>query len=102
MEKEQLIISDNNNCLSVKCSGKVTIRKTIYIAGTNTELNIDCIADFSKIPQEYHQIYYQAFVSEYYKTNDMFYITNNKKKESKEKSNIDKIANIISNLLRFK
>jgi hypothetical protein len=100
MEKEQLIISDNNNCLSVKCSGKVTIRKTIYIAGTNTELNIDCIADFSKIPQEYHQIYYQAFVSEYYKTNDMFYITNNKKKESKEKSNIDKIVYFISNLFK--
>lgn len=100
MEKEQLIITNDNNYLSVKGTGKVTIRKTIYIAGTNTKLNIDCIADFSKIPQEYHQIYYQAFVSEYYKTNDMFYITNNKKKESKEKSNIDKIVYFISNLFK--
>jgi hypothetical protein len=103
MEEEKLIISDNN-CISVKGTGKVTIKKSIHIAGSNTELNIDCIADFSNVPQEYHKIYYEAFVSEYYKTNDMFYITNNKKKESKskEKSNIDKIVDIILNSLKIK
>jgi hypothetical protein len=94
MEKEQLIITNNNNCLSVKCSGKVIIRKSIYIAGTNTELNIDCIADFSKIPEQYHQIYYDAFVATYY-------IKENKIKDKpKEKINIDKIVDFISNLFK--
>jgi replicative superfamily II helicase len=104
MEEGKFIIFDNNSSIYLKGTGKVTMRKSIYIAGTNTELNIDCIADFSNVPQEYHKIYYDAFVSEYYKTNDMFYITTTKKEESKskEKSNIDKIVDAISNIFKIK
>jgi hypothetical protein len=104
MEKSEFIISDTNNSLSVKGTGKVTVRKSICISGSNTELNIDFIADFSNVPQEYHKIYYEAFVSEYYKTDTIFYMVDSKKEEpkSKEKSNIDKIVDIILNSLKIK
>lgn len=103
MEKEQFIISDKNNSLSVKGTGKVTINKSIYIAGSNCELPINIVADFSKIPEKYHKLYYDALVSEYYhKTDDIFYINNKKNTKIEEKTNINKILDIMLKTFKFK
>lgn len=99
MEEGKFIITDDNNRLYVNNNAKVIIRKSSYIAGTNTELPIEIIGDFSKIPTQYHKLYYDILVSEYYNnTDNCFYMVNEKKElPTKETSNFDKIVNILLN-----
>ena len=86
---------DTNNSLSMKGSGKVIIKRSIVIVGSGTKLPVEITADFSKVPQELHESYYQSLVYNYNNTD----VWNNTKQEPKEprkeKSNIDKIVDII-------
>lgn len=45
----------------MKGTGKVTSKSIIEIVGTNTQLEVEHTADFSKIPFEYHRIYFDSF-----------------------------------------
>lgn len=47
--------------ITIKGSGIVTSKTTIEVLGTNTVLEITHTADFSKIPIEFHQIYFDSF-----------------------------------------
>ena len=47
--------------ITMKNNGKVTSKSFIEVVGTNTRLEIEHTADFSKIPVEYHQIYFDSF-----------------------------------------
>ena len=55
------INSELQSKITMKGSGKVTSKSIIEIVGTNTQLEIEHTADFSKIPFEYHQIYFDSF-----------------------------------------
>lgn len=67
MEKREFIITDD--------SSKLTINSSICIKGTDTELPIDIVADFSDIPHSLHQIYYDAIISKYYNSTSIYNIT---------------------------
>lgn len=53
--------TDISKSLSIKGSGKVIMKSFINIIGHNSTLEIHHISDFSNIPTEYHQIYFDAF-----------------------------------------
>lgn len=54
--------SINSNYLTMNQNHKVIYKTKLEISGTNSKLEVDHIADFSKIPIEYHQIYFDSFV----------------------------------------
>lgn len=60
-----MIYTDNSNSITMKGSTKVTMKSSISIVGTDTELPIDITADFKDIPQHLHQIYMQSMMSSY-------------------------------------
>jgi hypothetical protein len=49
----------------MKGSGLVTIKTSIKIYGTGTELPIKIVADFNNIPHNLHSLYYQSLISNY-------------------------------------
>ena len=51
----------------MKDSGKATIKSSITIMGTGTELPIEITADFKNIPPHLHQLYVQSMISSYVK-----------------------------------
>ena len=51
--------------LITKSSSKVTIKSSITIMGTGTELPIEITADFENIPPHLHQCYIQSMMSSY-------------------------------------
>ena len=55
------INSELQSKITMKGTGKVTSKSIIEIVGTNTQLEIEHTADFSKIPVEHHQIYFDRF-----------------------------------------
>jgi hypothetical protein len=55
------INSELQSKVTMKGSGKVTSKSIIEIVGTNTQLEVEHTADFSKIPVEFHQIYFDSF-----------------------------------------
>jgi hypothetical protein len=52
-------ISIQSTGLNIKSSNKVTIQTSAFIMGTKTELPIKIEADFSTIPEKYHELYLQ-------------------------------------------
>jgi hypothetical protein len=58
-------ITPDNGRLTMKGSGLVTIKTSIKIYGTGTELPIKIVADFNNIPHELHSLYYQSLISHY-------------------------------------
>jgi hypothetical protein len=55
------INSELQSKITMKGTGKVTSKSVIEIVGTNAQLEIEHTADFSKIPIEHHQIYFDSF-----------------------------------------
>lgn len=60
-----LSISPDNSSLTMKVSGKVTIKKSITIIGTDTELPVTIEADFNNIPHNLHEAYLQSLINQY-------------------------------------
>ena len=60
-----MITTNGGDSLIIKGSTKVTIKSSISIVGTDTELPIDITADFKDIPEHLHQIYMQSMMSSY-------------------------------------
>ena len=58
-------ITPDNGSLTMKGSGLVTIKTSIKIYGTGTELPIKIVADFNNIPHNLHSLYYQSLISHY-------------------------------------
>lgn len=58
-------ITPDNGRLTMKGSGLVTIKTSIKIYGTGTELPIRIVADFNNIPHNLHSLYYQSLISNY-------------------------------------
>lgn len=99
MENGEFIITDDSSKLTMKSNGKLTIKTSMAIAGTDTELPIDIVADFNNIPHHLHQIYYESVVYKYYNSVNIYNNTEPTSHIQKEKSNVDKIVDIISNAL---
>ena len=87
----------------MKGSGKVTIKSSIKIAGSETSLPIECTADFSNIPTHLHQIYFDAFRYQY---NNQVNVHNNTEpltiEEQKSEWRLDRLTNIILNAIKSK
>lgn len=91
---------DENNELTISNNSKVTILTSVNIVNTNTELPIEITADFSKIPQNLHGIYYETFIAQYKNSINVYdNVTFKEIKKEVEKSNIDKIVDLICNSL---
>lgn len=87
----------------MKGTGKVIIRASINIAGTNTHLPIECVADFSNVPENLHKIYFDAFRYQYEGSSNVY---NNTEpltiEEQKREWRLDRLTEIFSNMLKFK
>lgn len=87
----------------MKGSGKVTVKSSISIAGSGTNLPIECTADFSNIPTHLHQVYFDAFRYQY---NSQVSVHNNTElltiKKQKREWRLNKIANIIIDAIKPK
>lgn len=91
------INSENKTNLAIN-STKVIAKSVIEIAGTDTQLAIEHVADFSEIPVEFHQIYFDsfkalAFDSRFYDCKKQSYPTTIEKKQ--KIYSFKKIINII-------
>jgi hypothetical protein len=84
----------------MKGTGKVTTKSIIEIVGTNTQLEIEHTADFSKIPTEFHQIYFNSFKASlidtkvYDNTNEPYPLSI---KEKQKEWRLNRIANLFLN-----
>jgi hypothetical protein len=86
--------------LTMRGSGKVQIKTSIQIYGTGTKMPVTVEADFTNIPHQLHQIYFQSLVSQY---NTSVNVYNNTKddepktiKEKKSEWRLNRIVDIIS------
>jgi len=98
-----LTINTDSSHLTMKGSGKVTIKSSIAIAGSGTSLPIECTADFSNIPTHLHQIYFDAFRYQY---NSQVNVHNNTEpltiKEQKSEWRINRLVEIFANAIKPK
>ena len=98
-----LTINTDSSHLTMKGSGKVTIKSSIKIAGSGTHLPIECTADFSNIPTHLHQVYFDAFRYQY---SSQVNVHNNTEpltiKEQKSEWRLDRLTNIILNAIKSK
>jgi hypothetical protein len=60
-----IYITDNSNSITMKGSTKATIKTSIQIAGSGTELPITIEGDFKDIPPHLHEIYMQSMLTSY-------------------------------------
>ena len=58
-------LQPDNGRLTMKGTGKVQIKSSIQIYGTGTKMPVMVEADFSNIPHNLHSIYYNALISQY-------------------------------------
>ncbi len=86
--------------LTMKGTGKVQIKTSIQIYGTGTKMPVTIEADFTDIPHQLHQIYFQSLVSQY---NTSVNVYNNTKddepktiREKKSEWRLNRIVDIIS------
>jgi hypothetical protein len=98
-----LTINTDSSHLTMKGSGKVTIKSSITIAGSGTSLPIECTSDFSNIPTHLHQVYFDAFRYQY---SSQVNVHNNTEpltiKEQKSEWRLDRLTNIILNAIKSK
>ena len=92
-------ITSDSGKLTMEGSGKVQIKTSIKIYGTDTELPVTIEANFNSIPQSLHSLYYQSLISQY---NTSVGVYNNIKKdepktilEQKSEWRINRIVDII-------
>jgi hypothetical protein len=86
---------ESNNSFTIQGSNEVTINNSIEILGTNTELPVKVIADFSNVPTHLHGIYLQSFQYQYGKDVRVWNNTSEPTKVKTKKSLLDKILLII-------
>ena len=102
-KKETMITIDDNNSLTMRGTGKVSIRASITIAGTGTNLPIECVADFSNVPEHLHQIYFDAFRYQYGGTSNVY---NNTEpltiEEQKREWRLDRLTEAFCKMLKLK
>ena len=60
-----ITVSNDSSHLTMEGSTKVTIKSSISIVGTHTELPIEIVGEFKDIPHHLHQIYMQSMMSSY-------------------------------------
>jgi hypothetical protein len=60
-----IYITDNSNSITMKGSTKATIKTSIQIAGSGTQLPITIEGDFKDIPPHLHEIYMQSMLASY-------------------------------------
>lgn len=84
---ENLIIGDSSN-LIMNAKPVVTLKNSISIVGSDTELPIEIVADFTNIPQHLHGIYLSALDSKY--NSDVRVFGNIEPKEAEPKTIEDK------------
>ena len=99
-------ITPDNGRLTMKGSGLVTIKTSIKIYGTGTELPIKIVADFTDIPHNLHSLYYQSLIS-HYNTNIVAHKNLSKVedepktiKEQKSEWRLNRIVDIISKAIK--
>ncbi len=99
-----LSISPDNGRLTMKGSGLVKIKSAIKIYGTGTELPVEIVADFNKVPHHLHQTYLQSLMYQY---NNPVRVYDNTKdeepktiKEKKSEWRLNRIAEIITQAIR--
>jgi hypothetical protein len=80
---ENLIIGDSSN-LTMNVKPIVSIKNSISIVGSDTELPVEILADFTNIPQHLHGIYLSALDSKY--NSDVRVWKNTESKESEPKT----------------
>lgn len=59
------MITLDDGSLTMRSSTKATIKTSIKIYGTGTELPVTIEADFTDIPHNLHSLYYQSLISHY-------------------------------------
>jgi hypothetical protein len=97
-----IYITDNSNSITMKGSTKATIKTSIQIAGSGTELPITIEGDFKDIPPHLHGLYIQAMQSSYGSVN----VYDNTKpepktiREQKSKWRINRIVKLISKAIQ--
>jgi hypothetical protein len=57
-----ITINNSQEYLSIQTSSMAKIKTQMTIVGSNTELPIECFADFSKIPPHLQESYTRAFL----------------------------------------
>jgi hypothetical protein len=65
--KDPILKLDTTGNFTMQGNGKVIISSTIELIGTNTELPVEIVADFSKVPTSLHSEYYQTLAYQYNK-----------------------------------
>jgi hypothetical protein len=91
-------ISFDSEHLTMKGSTKATIKSSLRIVGTGTELPIEVVGDFKDIPQNLHQAYIQSMLASYGSVNVYNYTEPEPKtiKEQKSEWRLNRIVDIIS------
>lgn len=100
-----LTINTDSSHLTMKGSGKVTIKSSITIAGSGTTLPIECTADFSNIPVNLHQIYFDAFRYQYGSGANVYSNLDEEPKTIEEKKSewrINRLIEIFANAIKLK
>jgi len=98
-----IYITDNSNSITMKGSTKATIKTSIQIAGSGTELPITIEGDFKDIPPHLHQVYLRSMLSSYEGGVNVYDNTEPKIIETqKSKWGLNKIVDIISKTIRKK
>lgn len=93
----KMIYTDTDNSITMKGSTKVTIKSSITIMGTATELPINITADFKDIQPHLHQLYMQSMMSSYGDVN----VYDNTKDEitpPSNKNNLNRLERFLSQI----
>jgi hypothetical protein len=91
------IESGNSHNLTVNSKPIVTTKKFISIVGTKSNLPVTITADFTDIPQEQIEIYFNAFQSAYRDTN-VYCNTDNEPKNIEEKKSSWRLNKIVETI----
>lgn len=59
------MITIDNGSLTIQGSTKATIKQSISLVGTGTDLPIEITGEFKDIPAHLHELYIQYMLSEY-------------------------------------
>ena len=98
-----ITINGSENLITTKGSGKVTIKKSITIMGTGTELPIEIVGDFKDIPSNLHQTYMESMLSSYGSVNVYDNTKDDKEpmtiEEQKKEWRLNKIVDLICKII---
>jgi hypothetical protein len=97
---ENLTLSTGNN-LTIDVKPIVSIKNSISIACTDTELPVEIVADFTGVPQHLHGIYLSALDSKYNSNVKIFRNEEPKTIEEKKRDwRLNKLADIFTSIFK--